>query len=459
MNFDPLRLSLFLLMIVSVSRIHQHFKVIGKLRPALVLAAATGIYAFLNPRLIRIENMRLWMPRVVLALGVLACLSVPFGVSLGGSATFILEEYWKTLLFAVLLTIAVRSATDLYTLVWAYVVSCAILVWMSLVVFGLKSAAGSEMHRLSHLYTFDANDVGLVTLIGLALALLTFQTSGKWGKIASGIIVVGIGATLARTGSRGAFVGLVVVGIVLLFALTTVPAAKRLGFAIVTAVGLLIASPEGYWQQMSTLLAPTSDYNWQTREGRKQVALRGLGYMIERPFFGVGIDNFWRMECILGEKARTNRPGTGLRCTPPHNSYVQAGAELGVPGLLLWTALVFGGIRAMWRLRRRVPRSWAKGTEEERFLYLAPLYLMLAMVSFAVTSLFLTFAWLDSVYILAAFMTGLHVCIDQKLVRAAVPERTRVARPIAAVRAPSSGPPRGRRLPPPDGSGFIPSPS
>jgi hypothetical protein len=181
MNFDPLRLSLFLLMIVSVSRIHQHFKVIGKLRPALVLAAATGIYAFLNPRLIRIENMRLWMPRVVLALGVLACLSVPFGVSLGGSATFILEEYWKTLLFAVLLTIAVRSATDLYTLVWAYVVSCAILVWMSLVVFGLKSAAGSEMHRLSHLYTFDANDVGLVTLIGLALALLTFQTYGKWG--------------------------------------------------------------------------------------------------------------------------------------------------------------------------------------------------------------------------------------------------------------------------------------
>ena len=460
MNFDPLRLSLFLLMIVSVSRIHQHFRFIAVLRPGLLLAGATAAYAFLNPRFVCAENIkRFWMPRVVIALGVLACLSVPFGVSIGGSGKFILDEYSKTLIFAVLLFVGIRNTADLYTLVWAFVISTGILVWMSLFVFGLKQGGGDEMARLSHLYTYDANDVGLMVLVGLALTLLTFQTSPKRGKIVSGVILVGIGATLARTGSRGAFLGLVVVGVVLLLALTTVPAAKRLGFAIVTALGLVIAAPPGYWDQMKTVLEPTADYNWQTREGRKNVAKRGIGYMMDYPLFGVGINNFRRMECVLGEKAKTNRPGTGIRCTPPHNSYVQAGAELGIPGLILWTSLVFGGIRAMWRLRRRVPRQWAKGNGEERFLYLAPLYLMLAMVGFAVTAALLTFAWMDPVYLIAALMTGLYISIEDKLRSLPPGARTDrgppVARPGPMLRAQP-----GRPLPPASpGSGFIPAPS
>jgi O-antigen ligase len=452
MQFDPLRISLFLLMIITVSRIHQHFKVIGKLRPALLLAFATALYAFLQPKLIRPDNLKqVWVSRVILGLAVMACLSAPFGVSLGGSAVFIIEEYSKTIVFAILLIVAMRSATDLYTLVWAYVISCGILVWMSLFVFGLSQASGSEVHRLSHLYTFDANDVGLIVLIGLALTLWTFQSSGKNGKLASGVILLGIGATLARTGSRGAFVGLVAVGIVLLFALTGVPVAKRVAFAAVTVLGLMIAAPAGYWSQMRTLLEPTSDYNWQTREGRKQVAKRGIGYMLQYPMFGVGINNFWRMECILGEKAKTNRPNTALRCTPPHNSFIQAGAELGIPGLVLYCALVLGGIGSMWKLRKRVPKRWAGGTAEERFLYLGTLYVMLAMIGYAVTSAFLTFAWLDPVYILGAFLVGLHVAVRQRVGGrpANLPKPRRVVQ--------TQRPPRGAAVQP--GSGFIPAPN
>jgi O-antigen ligase len=453
MQFDPLRISLFLLMVITVSRIHQHFKIIGKLRPALLLAFATALYAFLQPKLIRADNLKqVWISRMILGLAVMACLSVPFGVSLGGSAVFIIEEYSKTIVFAILLIVAMRSATDLYTLVWAYVISCGILVWMSLFVFGLSQASGSEAHRLSHLYTFDANDVGLIVLIGLALTLWTFQTSGKNGKLASGVILIGIGATLARTGSRGAFVGLVAVGIVLLFALTGVPVVKRFTFAAVTVLGLLVAAPPGYWAQMKTLLEPTSDYNWQTREGRKQVAKRGIGYMMDYPLFGVGINNFWRMECILGDKAKNSRPNTALRCTPAHNSFVQAGAELGIPGLILYCSLVLGGIGAMWRLRKRMPRQWAQrsAAAEERFLYLGSLYLMLAMIGYAVTSSFLTFAWLDPVYILGAFMVGLLVAVRQRLSRAP-------AMPLAGHAHVAGRPMRGAPVQP--GSGFIPAPN
>jgi O-antigen ligase len=288
----------------------------------------------------------------------------------------------------------------------------------------------------------------LVLLIGLAITLLTLQTSSKRGKIVSGIILAGIGATIARTGSRGAFLGLVVVGLVVLFTLKGVDVTKRIGFLVVTTVALALGAPRGYWDQMRTLLEPTSDYNWHTREGRKEVAERGLEYMMRYPIFGIGIDNFQKMECILGDKAKNNDPSKGLRCTPPHNSYVQAGAELGMPGLFLFCGLVFGGIYSMYRLRRRLPRQWATGDPEERFLYLATLYFGLAMVAFAITCTFLTFAWLEMVYIIAAYMAGLHVCVQDKLRRSGGVPAARPRRGVAPARGGAVRPGFGFIAPP-----------
>src|SRR5687767_13953352 len=65
---DPLRISLFLPMIITVSRIHQHWKLLGRLRPALVLAALTALYAYLNPRFIAPQGLlRTWPARLVAA--------------------------------------------------------------------------------------------------------------------------------------------------------------------------------------------------------------------------------------------------------------------------------------------------------------------------------------------------------------------------------------------------------
>ena len=57
----------------------------------------------------------------------------------------------------------------------------------------------------------------------------------------------------------------------------------------------------------------------------------------------------------------------------------------------------------------------ATGDPEQRFMYLASMYLALAMVGFAVTAFFLTFAWLDMVYFIAAMMGGLYVCVARRL--------------------------------------------
>ena len=388
----------------------MHFPILAALRPGLVLVALALLFAISSPKqLAGSAILKTWPARVTIAFLVLACMSAPFGISLGGSGSFILSDYSKTILFAILLMLSIRSARDLYTLAWAYVIGTGVLVWMSLVLFHV-STKGSRAARLGRLYAWDGNDVGVLVLVGLAMTLLTFQTSRRWGRWLSAVMLVGIGVTVARTGSRGAFLGFIAMGLALLFMLKSISVAKRIGVVAFASLAVVLFAPQGYWDQMATLTSPRQDYNWSEVDGRKQVALRGMQYMLSHPFFGLGINNFPKAECLdpESEKVRQHVPGTRLWCTAPHNSYVQAGAELGIPGLILWLGLVFGSIPAMMRLRRRLPAAWARGTAEERLLYLAPLYLGVAMVGFAVSATFVGFAWLDTVYYLAAMMAGVY---------------------------------------------------
>jgi O-antigen ligase len=320
------------------------------------------------------------------------------------------------LILAFLLMATVRGTQDLRMYVWAYVISAGVLAWLSVFVFGLSHPTGTGIARMSFGYTFDANDVGVVVLVAVGLALLAFHTSRAKGKLASATILLGIVVTLARSGSRGAFLGLVAVLVTLLFLMTRVSLLSRLGVLCAVIAGLALATPPGYWRQMETVLTPTEDYNWTVPGGRKEIWLRGLGYMTSYPLFGVGIGNFGRAEGTISERAREWTPGhAGIRWMAPHNSFIQAGAELGVLGLILWSSLVFGGIIAMRRLHRRVPKSWSSGDPEERFLYLVTTYLPLSLTGFAVSAFFVSFAFLDPIYILAAFMTGTYVCTERKL--------------------------------------------
>ena len=403
---DPYRALLFLITVLTISRIHQHFPAIARLRPVLPLFLLALMVIVLGPRSVALSNLfRTWPPKVIAGLAILACLSAPFGISFGASAQFLVSNYSSILLYAFLLFIGIRRARDLYT----FVVSIAALVWLSISVFRLSLAPGATaVQRLSELYSYDSNDLGCVLLVGLVFTVLTLLTSGRKGRVASAALLVGIGISLARTGSRGAFLGLIGTGCVLLLTLKQVSVAKRLGFVAVTVAGLVVAAPPGYWGAIGTVLHPSGDYNWQSQEGRREIWFRGLGYMLDHPLVGIGIT----------DKARRSFAGDPIRWTAPHNSFVQVGAELGFPGLILWSSLIIGGIVGMVRMRRRLPRAWLQGDAEERFLYLATIHLPLALVGFAIPAFFLSFAYSDIVSILAAFVAGVYVSVGDKIRRA-----------------------------------------
>jgi len=409
---DPLRVALFVLTVLTISRVHQHYPILERFRPALLLVVASVGYAYLKPQyLTRANVLGLWPVRVVAMLAVWACCSAAFGISLGGSATFILSTYVKVLAYGVLIAVAIRHVRDLYTFVWAYVLSCGILAFFSIFVFGISKTRNSYVSRLNNLYTYDSNDVCVVLMIGLPLTLLLLTVEKGAKRTALALILLGISATVARSGSRGGFLGLIAVALAALVLVNGVSTGKRVIVLVVALFALVVAAPPGYWEQMGTILKPKNDYNYYDPDGRKAVMERGIGYMGAYPVFGLGIDNFSRAECTISPKIAPSYTGGPLRCTAPHNSYVQAGSELGFPGLLMWVTLVFGLVIAPLRMRRRLPKFLMHGTPVQRFLYASTTYLAVSAVGFAVTAFFVSFAWMDSVYFMAALLTGLYIAV------------------------------------------------
>ena len=362
-RLDPLRIVVCLIIVLVVSRVHQYVPVLSKARPLLILIVLSAIYAFSNPRLLIRESIfETWPAKVMAGLGIMACLAVPFGISMGNSGKFVLDVYWKNLLLAFVIIGACRTARDLYAFAWAYVIGALVLSYYALFFFDLQRYGTDFSYaRLSGLATWDANDVVLVLMPALACALLVHQVAKPRGRMVALLALVGIGATVARSGSRGGLIGLVAVGVALLFFGRGASLGKRVLTIVVVAAGLSFWAPLGYWQQMQSILSPTDDYNYTSKDGRKEVAKRGMGYMMARPIFGLGIGNFEKAECMISEKALNTPAGYGIRCMPPHNSFVQAGAELGVPGLVLWSSIPLFGIVSLLRLGRRLPYRWRRG--------------------------------------------------------------------------------------------------
>lgn len=407
---QPFNLAVLLLVVLSISKVGGYWAIGRTLRPAFLAFAFAVVYAVANPRALAMHNLlRFPLSRVQAALAVVACASAVFGISLGRAASFMVQDYWKTLAMAFLILLTLRTTRDFRRLTIAVAFAGVLLAVISLFIVGISKTANA--------IAYDANDVGLIMLTTLPMLLLVMQTSTGRTRLAALAGAVLVLVTLGATESRGAFLGLVCVAICLLFMLPGIAVSKRLLIVAATGVGMVAFMPAQYRASVLSLASnPESDYNFNSVDGRVNIWKRGIGYMIEYPVFGVGISNFPRAEGTISDKARNAPPNTRLWWNAAHNSYIQAGAETGVTGLLLWCWLLFGGMLALRGIRRRIPvRWWRSGTADQRFLYLAAIYLPVSFVGFGASAFFVSFAWNEPIYILTALAIGAAISLEHEM--------------------------------------------
>lgn len=367
----------------------------------LATGGAIALYALdRHParRLVRLRTPVLWCALGLLAVAVIG---IPASLYARRSAMSVLMDFIPNILLMVLLAASVRGMRDLEWMALVTVLgACAFCLFANL---NFEVGPGG---RLGNLVYYDANDLALVLVCTMPLLLffLVGASRRRWLIAAASFVVFVV--TIVRTGSRGGFLGFLAVLAYVLLAYTAVPKRIRLGVAAGAIALLSVVAGDAYWEQMRTLRKPQQDYNWsdQSATGRMQVWKRGLGYMAERPLFGVGLRNFGMAEGMLSEesKARAERGG-GFKWSAAHNSFLEVGVELGVMGLALFVALFIAALRAMRRIKR------ARNVTDRATIGEAALAssLIASLIGFIVSGFFLS-AWSFSyLYVILGLVVAL----------------------------------------------------
>jgi O-antigen ligase len=412
-RWDLLLVCVAVYIATAVGRIHQLFPALLSLKPALISAAvATGLYAIAQSGLRRVELLRNRVSGLLLALTVWMALSVPGALNVGAAFQFWTDNFLKTVLMYVVIAGSIRSFRDVERLALVYFGATVAYAAVVLARFQVNQSSW----RLAGLYSYDANDfatlavtampIGLYLIWGGRSPLLRAGATGGLGALVVGVV---------RSGSRGGLLALLVTSCFVLVGFTTVP--KRWRLSGLTIVLLLVAATgsDRYWMQMQTIVHPSADYNETSETGRIQTWRRGLVYMADHPVFGVGANNFWFAEGTISPLAERQKYGRAVRWGAAHTSFVQVGAELGVPGLLLFIGIVGSTFACLRRVAR--DGTWTDSASGQRPLAHS---LMAALVAFLVGAFFLSLAYTEMLYTLVAIAVGLAKATR---VRAIAPSR------------------------------------
>lgn len=422
------------LILVYVWRIQDMFPILSAVQFPIVSSLA-ALAVFVMQGHVRVGLSRLRTPIIAVAAFILVWMlvSIPGSVYQGLSFGFVLNDHIKTFLMMLMIAASIRGFVDVQRLILINLLGAGIYCFMILTTFQVGPSG-----RLGDLFYYDANDLAMMVAATLPFAVYFLGAGARpWHRLlalaCSGLFVLAI----VRTGSRGGFLALLGVGAYLLFFFGAIPVRTRVGF-LAGGVALLmaIAGPQ-YWASMGTLLNPKADYNWSENNevGRMAIWKRGMGYMAANPVAGVGVNAFPVAEGTLSELASRQELGIGLKWSAAHNSFVQIGAELGVPGLIAFALLLWRAFAAGWRIARRKfdPRG---GRTPMNALGHA---LVASLIGYAIGGFFLSQAYSALLYAICGILTGLVIVT-------AAP----AAPPDGALAAAPAGQRRGsRRLPRP----------
>lgn len=398
--WDWLLASVAVYIAAGVGRIHDLFPVLAPLKPALLATiAAIGLLLLQQTGRRRIVLLRSRITTVLLGLVLWGALSVPFALT-GGVAFHFWMDFARAVVMCVVLAASVRTARDLERLGLVYF---AVIVVYTAIILSRFQLGSDDDWRLGRLYFYDAND--LATLIVTAMPIgLYFALAHRWIglRVLSVVGLLLLAVALIRSGSRGGFLAFLAVAAFILVGFTTISARARIGGLVLILAVLGGTASDRYWTQMQTIVRPNQDYNLTDETGRVKIWERGLGYMLSRPAFGVGMGNFQTAEGTISPMARRSESGHGVRWGAAHNTFVQIGAELGIPGLLLFVGLIL----SVFVTLRRVTRYARAGPQMKDLSRLAQ-SLMAALIGFLVGGFFLSLAYADMLYTLVALSLAL----------------------------------------------------
>jgi O-antigen ligase len=350
-----------------------------------------------------------------------AVLSAPFGIYVGRSVRFLLEQFLREALVILTIACAVRNLTDLRRLLATYAAGA---------IFFAVMAQGTGARQIGG-GGYDANDSSMFIVSGMPLILyfLVREKRPAW-KLLFGFGLVACGSAVVISGSRGGFLALVAV---LAFSLVFLKGIKPFWRAAVVAaaVGVVMFQADAeFWERMQSI-SSEDDYNRVSYTGRQQVWTRGIGYMVDQPIFGVGIDNFRVAEGRHPDAVAMLEQGRGVKFSVAHSIWISTGAELGLPGIGLLIALFVVSFRVLWSVDGLARRTGGRPLPAEDQLVELARPLLGVLIGVVVAGTFLSRAYSSLVWMPLGMAL---ILIKVGRLQARTPTRAPRSRPFATRR-------------------------
>ena len=379
-------------LLMAIGRVHQLFPVLDPLHPALLAGlAAIVLYLADGGEGRRVAWTWTAPARFLLSLLAWMVLSVPGALVQGTSLELVVDNFLKTVFMFFVIAGAVRGFHDVERLAFAYLT--AVSIYAVVVVSRFDLGAG-DAWRLGDLYYYDANDFATLAVTAMPIGLYGVIAARQLlGRLLSMCALGVLALTFVWTGSRGGFIALVAACVYVVLRYRAVPIVWRATATALVALVLVVSASDQYWRQIGTIMSD-ADYNRTDETGRLQIWSRGIDYTLKYPVLGLGPDNFPAAEGMLSPLADRQQLGVGLKWSAAHNSFIQVGAELGVPGLAFFLGLLITTFATLRRAGNVAPQLAQALTA--------------SLIAFVVGAFFLSLAYHEMLYTLVALSVGLY---------------------------------------------------
>ena len=356
------------------------------------------------------------LARTAIWLAVLAVVLTPMSYWRGASIAFLYQE----------LPILIATTVIAYKVSksWSAVRGTLLVLVLSGFVLTRAALAGYTGGRAAAATMYDTNDLAylLVTVFPLALGFAITATATLWRLIYAGITLAFLIAMLL-TSSRGGFVGLAVIAMLLVFLPVKAPrseepsprkrpatqkSGRKLGGLLMSLLLVGVAAaviwpqlPPDTRERFATLLDLGNDYNLDAtnEKSRGRIWTRGAQATVKRPF-GHGPRSFAMVDLRYGGKMMA-----------PHNSLLQAAVELGVIGLILFLKMYLASWRGLGRIRQSLLAKPGPLTKEQQDQVVFARMIQLCLVGNIIAGFFLTMAYATVLWTLfGACMAFIALC-------------------------------------------------
>jgi putative inorganic carbon (HCO3(-)) transporter len=331
----------------------EWFPVLKSLRIAFV-AAILAFVAHMFDDTVKQRPVATFVPEMGIALALVAwsILTIPLSYWPGGSVAELTDHFLKAIAFFWLIGTLVITRNRLKTFSWALSLCSIPIATTGLMHYQSGAFVTSHRAAVQRIAGYmggsglagNPNDLALIlNLLIPVTGALMLTTRNVFAKAVAAVTILLSMATVVITFSRAGFIALATIVLLSFIALIRRGSMGAAIVIFVTAVMVPPMLPAGYLQRLSTITDVEADPTGSA-QGRLTDFSVAMDVVARNPITGVG----------LGQDILALNEERGPTWRSVHNVYLEYAVDLGLPGLVLFVALLVASYKSAAKVRRRV---------------------------------------------------------------------------------------------------------